>query len=239
MQIATAPAQTQVTGPKLPAPWWHLLLVLAYLIVPFQWWPWASKMLADLHNAGRIPLYFIELEFQWLFLAVVCIGIFFRNGHIRDLVGTLWKSVSEFVRDSGIGFLFLLANLAVVMALAPFLSSKGNSHGHDGFLPRNLVEFLAYAPVAITAGIGEEIIFRGYLQKMFRSMTGNMGIAIVLQAVMFTLAHGYDQSPLGVIDKLLVGIAFGLLANSRKSLLPGIMAQSFLDLFVGFLLALL
>jgi membrane protease YdiL (CAAX protease family) len=223
--------ETQITRPRLPAPFWHLLLVVAYLVVPFQWLPWASKLAADLRGAGRIPIYFIELEFQWLFLAFVCIGVFFRNGRIRDLIGTFWKRVDEFLRDSGIGLLIMIINLMVIFALVSVFDVK--THGRDEFLPRNLVEFLAYAPFAITAGIGEEIIFRGYLQKQFCSMTGNVVVAVMAQAIIFALAHGYKQDLLGVIDRISIGIALGFLANARKSLLPGIMAHSFIDLFAG------
>ncbi len=231
MQTAVA-VQPQVTGPKLPAPLWHLLFVVVYLLVPVQWWPWASNLGAALRGAGRIPTYFLELEFQWLFLALVCTGVFLRKGRIRDLMGTMWTRSIEFFRDSGIGLLFMIVNIIVIFAMATVFPVR--SSGHDQFLPRSFIEFLAYAPVAITAGLGEEIIFRGYLQKQFHSMTGSMGVAVLLQAIVFALAHGYRQEWLGAVDKLAIGIALGVLANSRKSLLPGIMAHSFIDLFVGF-----
>jgi len=76
-------------------------------------------------------------------------------------------------------------------------------------------------------------MFRGYLFKQFKSLTGSMEAALVLQAVVFSAAHGYDQTISGVINNFMFAIAFGILAIWRQSLLPGIIAHVWLDVSVG------
>jgi hypothetical protein len=46
--------------------------------------------------------------------------------------------------------------------------------------------------VAITAGICEEIVYRGYLQRQLSAFTGSLPIAVCLQAAIFGAAHLYQ-----------------------------------------------
>jgi uncharacterized protein len=43
--------------------------------------------------------------------------------------------------------------------------------------------------VSVAAGIGEEIIFRGYLQKQLHAATRSLAVAVVLQGLVFGLIH--------------------------------------------------
>jgi membrane protease YdiL (CAAX protease family) len=58
--------------------------------------------------------------------------------------------------------------------------------------PNNGLEIAAWVAMAISAGIGEETVFRGYLQQQFTSWTGHVSIGILGQATIFGLAHLYE-----------------------------------------------
>ena len=60
--------------------------------------------------------------------------------------------------------------------------------------------------VGFVAGIGEELIFRGIIQKMITRLTKNFHIAIWGSAIIFSLIH---FQPEGFIPRLVLGALFG------------------------------
>jgi membrane protease YdiL (CAAX protease family) len=43
--------------------------------------------------------------------------------------------------------------------------------------------------MSATAGFSEELIFRGYLTRQFDAWTGSLVFAVILQGIVFGLAH--------------------------------------------------
>jgi len=56
--------------------------------------------------------------------------------------------------------------------------------------------------IAVAAGIGEELVFRGVLQPR---------LGIVLPTLLFTAAHAYQYNFDGLLQVLLLGLSFGLI----------------------------
>src|SRR5260370_1270632 len=83
-----------------------------------------------------------------------------------------------------------------------------------------------------TAGICEEIIFRGYFQRQFSAWTGNVSAGVLLSAAAFGAGHIY-QGWRSAIIILVYGLLFGILAETRKSLRPGMMTHAWHDGFFG------
>jgi len=86
----------------------------------------------------------------------------------------------------------------------------------------------------VTAGICEEMAFRGYLQRQFHALTGNVAWAILLQALVFGIAHGY-QGWRNVVIISVLGVLFGVLAAWRKNLRANIISHAFGDFWSGWL----
>jgi membrane protease YdiL (CAAX protease family) len=82
--------------------------------------------------------------------------------------------------------------------------------------------------LALTAGICEEILFRGYLQRQFAALTKSTAAGLVLQGLAFGAAHGYQGVKYMCIIAV-YGCLFGLLAIWRHSLRPGMMAHFIQD----------
>ena len=86
--------------------------------------------------------------------------------------------------------------------------------------------------MSATAGLCEEITFRGYLQRQFAVVTNSMLAGVLISAGVFGASHGYE----GLARMVLIGIyglMFGLLAWWRKSLRPGMIAHAWHDAFSG------
>lgn len=62
--------------------------------------------------------------------------------------------------------------------------------------------------IAVLAGIGEEIVFRGLLQPAFHKATGNIHIAIWVSAIFFSALHLQFY---GFVPRVLLGALFGYL----------------------------
>ncbi len=92
-------------------------------------------------------------------------------------------------------------------------------------------EFLA---LSITAGVCEEILYRGYLMVYVASTlaVGGMWLAILLSSLAFGLGHAY-QGPKGVLKTGLIGLAMAGLYAATGSILPVIVVHAVMDLACG------
>jgi membrane protease YdiL (CAAX protease family) len=99
-------------------------------------------------------------------------------------------------------------------------------------LPQSRLEIFLWILTAITAGICEEIIFRGYFQKQFCAWTGNVPAGVLLSAAVFGAGHIYQGWRPAIIIAV-YGLLFGILAEMRKSLRPGMITHAWHDGFAG------
>jgi uncharacterized protein len=88
-------------------------------------------------------------------------------------------------------------------------------------LPVTVDELRLFAFVAVTAGICEETLYRGFLIRYFtQEWHWNIGAALILQAVMFGLAHTY-QGLKGIgVTAFLGGVFAALYLMSGALILP-------------------
>ena len=102
-------------------------------------------------------------------------------------------------------------------------------------LPRTSGERLAFAGLSLMAGLGEEVVFRGYALSVLGGATGIVWAA-VLTSVAFGVLHAYQ----GVLGMVRTGALGGLLVSAylaAGSLWPVVAAHALLDLLGGLVLA--
>jgi membrane protease YdiL (CAAX protease family) len=80
--------------------------------------------------------------------------------------------------------------------------------------------------IALFAGVGEELFFRGILQRMFIRMTKNPWIGIILTAVIFSGIHFQFY---GFFPRLLLGILLGAIYWYSGSLWVAILVHFLYD----------
>jgi membrane protease YdiL (CAAX protease family) len=88
------------------------------------------------------------------------------------------------------------------------------------FLPDNKPESIAFALIALTAGICEELLYRGWLQNLLAYGTGSVWIGLVLGAVVFGSGHAY-QGTMGMIQTGIIGLVFGIVFVFTENLIAG------------------
>ena len=88
--------------------------------------------------------------------------------------------------------------------------------------------------LSISAGISEELVFRGYLQRQLTAFTGRTSLGLFLQVAVFGIARGY-QGVRSCLTISIYGALFTVLALWRKSLRPGMIAHAWTDIVSGLL----
>jgi membrane protease YdiL (CAAX protease family) len=99
-------------------------------------------------------------------------------------------------------------------------------------IPQTGPEKLIYVLVCLTAGICEELIFRGFLIAALRAATGSVGLAVMLAAGAFGIAHAHQDSA-GALRATLLGLVLSVPLLVSGSLYPGIAAHAIIDLAGG------
>ena len=102
-------------------------------------------------------------------------------------------------------------------------------------LPRTGAEKLVFAGLSVSAGVGEELAYRGFLILALAPVAGTVGAAL-LSTVVFGIIHAY-QGTIGIARTGALGgvLAWGFLASG--SLWPPILAHTLIDLLAGLVFA--
>ncbi len=220
------------------APSWHtallvgLVLAVAISGIALTWM--GATVLEPRAGAGESKvanLYVPAIAVQWLLALYVC-RIGRPSNALRDLLGPAWCVRERVMGDLAIALGLFVLIVGTALALQRF-AQVGRSPSVESLLPRRMEERAAWIVVALSAGICEEIVFRGYLLAQFTSLTGNPVVALVIQALLFGVAHA-NQGAVGAAVAGASGLLFGLVAWRRRSLLPCIACHVALDLAAGF-----
>jgi uncharacterized protein len=234
MMDASALAQSESNRyPRAAGPI-HTIFVLGVL----GGWAFYGKILADhlsaAANPNRVRLYVLTLFFEWLLFVLVVAGVRHSGAPVPLVLGDRWHSVRQVLRDIGIAAAFWIVSAGILFVLAWLLRVAALGRKMDFILPHGGVEISIWIALSITAGICEEAIFRGYLQRQFIALTKNVPSGILLSAAAFGAAHAY-QGFRKVILIGLYGAMFGILAHWRGSVRPGMIAHAWQDSLNGVL----
>jgi uncharacterized protein len=183
--------------------------------------------------ANLVQLYLTVMAGEWMLVFYVWRGIRRRGVALRELIGGNWSDVSAFGRNFAIAVLFWFVWEGSARAMQLLLGPSDTSNV-TAMLPRSLVQIVLWCLVSCTAGFCEEVLYRGYLQHQFVAWTGSAPAAIAIQAVIFGASHGYQGTKQMVIISVL-GALYGILAHWRRTLVPGMAAHAFSDIYGGWL----
>jgi membrane protease YdiL (CAAX protease family) len=98
--------------------------------------------------------------------------------------------------------------------------------------PRSAAEVAWYAALALTAGLCEEFLFRGFVMAaLFRAGLAAWAV-VLLSSAMFGVAHLY-QGKGGAAGTGILGTIFALVRLVYQNLLPPVVWHAVLDLVAG------
>lgn len=106
------------------------------------------------------------------------------------------------------------------------------------YIPVSGAEFRSYSVLALSAGICEEIVYRGFMIAVLRAWFGpgweGAALAVGLPALFFGAAHA-AQGWRGVAGAAAGALAWGFVVIETGSVWPGVVCHVLWDLFMGWL----
>ncbi len=231
----TAPPPQPEARPKAIASWLHT--VALFVLLTLTTLVGRSRASAPrLHPAALAVHYASTMLLEWVLLALVLAGIHQRRAFLakafRSRATTLAQSLSLGVA------VYLCGLVAIVFVSLALLKTPLAQHRNEAFvlamLPHTRIDFLLWFGVSLSAGICEELIFRGYLLQQLIAWTRRPALSIVLAALLFGSVHLYEG--LGAILPLAaLAIVYGFVAQRLQGDLRAvIVAHTLQDFLVGF-----
>ena len=222
----------------MPTPFDHALFVLLAVFFPIRSRTFGYRRLREA-PLERVPtvrsgLYRQAIVLQWSFaLAVVALWAWQRRPW-TDL-GLVWRSHAwSFALAAG--FALLVAYLAVSVRsvlrdASGLLKVRRRLGPIERMLPRTDDELRAFYRLSFTAGVCEEILYRGYL---FWYLGHWLPAPAVLPAaaLLFGIGHSY-QGRRGMLTTGLAGLALGMVYLLSGSLYLPMVLHALSDVYSG------
>ena len=179
---------------QFPGGWWWLMGVQAlshlstYLAPALLFWHYIERK--PLHTLNRVPTGAVA---GWSLVVLLTLTFIPVNGLIIE-----WNQA-----------------LRLPAALAPLEQWMRHKEDELAVLTRFLTTFgtvpalfMAVFTIGVVAAVGEEVLFRGILQRKFTAWTGNVHAGIWLAAALFSAIHLQFY---GFFPRMLLGALFGYL----------------------------
>lgn len=208
-------------------------LFVAFLAPLADLWlyPWLQRTTAP---GARIRYHLIGAASLWL-MAGIAVALVLRHPQP-------WSDLRLDVPSP----LRLAAGLALVIAYIAFVMKQrrallGKPERLRGLLqkhastvalaPHTPAEVKSFAVLSVSAGVCEEIVYRGFM-LWFVAIWIGLWPAVLATSVLFGIAHGYLGRKY-VVRTALGGVLFGVIVVGSASLWPAIVLHAFTDLFSG------
>jgi membrane protease YdiL (CAAX protease family) len=219
----------------MPWDFWLIFLFLG-VVIPWRGYTRLRKLLArpSVDTKEKLALYAATIAFQWFLVGVVAWRSLVRGLTIEELgLGShrwAWVAASGLFGAIFIGGLqwLNLRRMGKIEGDAPELLRKLANR----LLPVNLREYLPYSALAITAGVCEEFVYRGFAIAAFSKAGLPLWLVVITSSVLFGMAHAY-QGRGGIVSTGIFGVLLAIGRLGFGSLVPVMMWHAGLDLAAG------
>jgi membrane protease YdiL (CAAX protease family) len=188
-------------------------------------------------KVDRLVLYGSTALFQWLAAGVTLwrirahgiplssLGVALPSPGLTAAVSAALAALLFF--NQVVSLKRLTARPAEIKGVLPQLALK--------VFPQDTAERVAFVGLVITVAICEELLYRGFVQRVVQDWAGGFAaVGILGSAAMFSLAHLY-QGRRGIISTCVVGLLFSAVRAWSGSLLAPFAAHFVADVTAGFL----
>ncbi len=195
-------------------------------------------------KADRLVLYASTIAFQWIAVALILWRTYAHDLSPASLGLAIPKPGLTLITAILLSALILVNQIVALRRLKEHPESS--SHGILPHLalkvfPQDTVERLGFTALVSTVAVCEELIYRGFAQRVFQDLATRwvgtliaVGVGVIGSAVMFSLAHLY-QGPRGLVSTFVVGLLFSIVRAFTGSLVPASAAHFVADITAGFL----
>jgi uncharacterized protein len=121
--------------------------------------------------------------------------------------------------ELALGLVTLAAPLLAAMLGARRELRSDYAQALRAVVPARPSEWWWFVPVAATAGVCEEFLYRGYALTVLSAMTGSVSAGVVLSSLAFGLGHAY-QGRTGMLGASFTAVLYCLVFLATGSLYP-------------------
>jgi membrane protease YdiL (CAAX protease family) len=222
-----------------------ILLVLA-TVVPLLGRRRIRKLMeaSSTTKTDRLVLYASTIAFQWIAVAVILWRTRAHNLSAVSLGVAIPKPGLALIAAIVLSALILVNQIVALRRLKEHPDSGAHGilpHLALKVFPQDGVERLAFTALVSTVATCEELIYRGFAQRVFQDWAAGVtgvGMAVVAgvvaSAICFSLAHLY-QGHRGLISTFVVGLLFSTVRAFTGSLVPVSAAHFVADITAGLL----
>lgn len=186
---------------------------------------------------ARLYMYNSVIAMQWTLTAVFT-GLWLAMGQTLTELGLLPVAGGWQWLAIGVGLatvIFMVLQMMYLLHHPDKLAKLQGKMGEVALLaPQTDIEVRRFNVASITAGVCEEILYRGFLFAVLATALGEWP-AVVLSSLVFGLGHAY-QGLAGIGKTTLVGILMAVLLVFTGSLFVPILLHAVIDLTSGRLL---
>jgi membrane protease YdiL (CAAX protease family) len=212
-------------------------LIAIFLIVAVPIWDHfeTKRLKSSTDPRVKIRSYKRTVGWLWGVSVIACVVLGWRS------VLTIHRGVGEASWLPGSALVIGFAGAAVIALFVPIVVMMRSETTRarvaksleklNFILPGTAEERRWFVLVAITAGVCEEILYRGFLIQYFRELPLHIGLmgALVLSAGVFGIAHLY-QGLIGIVQTAILGAIFGVLFVVTGSLVLPMVLHALIDL---------
>jgi membrane protease YdiL (CAAX protease family) len=201
----------------------YILVVTLFLSLQIY-----TDQLAAIKQSGQAPsLWFIvgTNQFPFLVVSIAGVGIFVRRNprEVLERLGLTWPGWRWIGASAAVAVLLVVFGVAfdqVMTRVTPDQSRAINEVSQQ--LLQNVSTIPAAIALALAAGIGEEILFRGAVQPR---------LGLVAASLLFAVLHTQYAISLASVEIFILGIFLGLL-RKRAGVTGSIIAHAGYDLIL-------
>ncbi len=219
----------------------YLMLLVVSVLLPVRGYFETGKLKDSLVAGNRTALsasYRETIATLWIVTAGVFL-IWYWQGRSLESLGLVAEMTFEFIAGcAGVALLSLLLFFQVYQAKTnpkaawSLLQQLDSEPAVLGIMPATAGEYCLYKIVSVTAGITEEIIYRGYFIWLF-GLWFSPWLAAGLSLLVFVAGHLYQRSIRSLLRVAGVGAVLTLAYVLSGSLLPAIVLHIAVDITSG------
>lgn len=222
----------------VPALFDHLLVAVLVFVLPIRG-AWEYRRLVRRVRAGvpeaRAREYRSTMLLQWA-LAVLVVAAWLAAGRPADVLGLVLPGgtgalAGAVVTALGIALLYAQWRAVSRMDEKGLDALRAQMASVADFLPRTSKEATLFRRLSVTAGICEEVVYRGYLIWYIAAFVGTWPAAF-LAAAAFGVLHLY-QGLTGVLKTGATGLVMAVLYVASGTLLWPMILHAAVDLHGG------
>jgi membrane protease YdiL (CAAX protease family) len=218
-----------------------LLMVLALAVAwpayeHFVDWPAFQRRLGHDPAGARTREYAGTIVLQWLMVAVAG-AVWMGQGRPLLSLGLVvpggWRLPASVAAVVLLGWMYLrqVPTVARSERLRRLVAARMDGLHVRDLLPRTARELWLFLALAVTAGICEELLLRGFLLQALAPVVGWWGAA-ALGVPVFGVLHAM-QGREGMLRTAAVGAALTLVVAATRSLLPAMALHALVDIGSG------